>query len=580
MPGRGALSCLRRSGLPIRGTHRMLLELRIQNIAIIDDLHLTFPAGFIVLTGETGAGKSILVDAVGLLIGERASAEQIRTGTTEGVIEGIFAIANSGPLTARLKELDLLGDGDDPGELVIRRTLSSSGRHRVRINGNAVPLSTLQDIGQFIVDIHGQHDTQSLFRPITQLDLVDSFGNLFDDRAAFCETYHAAKTLQRDLSTFEKETAELKEQADRLQYEREEIEAAAIQPDEDVVLEQERQVMAQVHNLVEISNELYSTLYEDDRSILSRVGHVEWLLDRLLTVDIRLSDATELLGGATAQLKELAGRIRDYQEQLDVNPDRLEQLEIRLDLLNRMKKRYGGSVASVLDHLDRITKELDRLIVSDDQKESLQHRLVTLHDQQTKQADHLSTRRKKAANELNQCVNKEITDLHMKHATFDAAVEQERDGTLNPNGQDRVQFLFSGSAGEPPCALKDAISGGELSRVTLCIKTVLAREDQIPMLIFDEIDAGIGGAVAERVGKKLQSLGQRHQVFCITHLPQIAALGDAHFSVEKVVKQKRATTQVEQLANEERIDEIARMLGGTKITQAVKRTAKEMLGVA
>ena len=177
-------------------------------------------------------------------------------------------------------------------------------------------------------------------------------------------------------------------------------------------------------------------------------------------------------------------------------------------------------------------------------------------------------------------MNKEITDLHMKHATFDAAVEQERDGTLNPNGQDRVQFLFSGSAGEPPCALKDAISGGELSRVTLCIKTVLAREDQIPMLIFDEIDAGIGGAVAERVGKKLQSLGQRHQVFCITHLPQIAALGDAHFSVEKVVKQKRATTQVEQLANEERIDEIARMLGGTKITQAVKRTAKEMLGVA
>ena len=194
----------------------MLLELRIQNIAIIDDLHLTFPTGFIVLTGETGAGKSILVDAVGLLIGERASAEQIRTGASEGVIEGIFAITNNDLLNARLKDLDLLGDDDDPGELVIRRTLSSSGRHRVRINGNAVPLSTLQDIGEFLVDIHGQHDTQSLFRSITQLDLLDSFGNLLKDRAAFHETYHTVKNLQRDLSAFERQMAELKEQSDRL----------------------------------------------------------------------------------------------------------------------------------------------------------------------------------------------------------------------------------------------------------------------------------------------------------------------------------------------------------------------------
>ena len=557
----------------------MLLELRIQNIAIIDDLHLTFPTGFIVLTGETGAGKSILVDAVGLLIGERASAEQIRTGATEGVIEGIFAIANNDPLNARLKDLDLLGNADEPGELVIRRTLASSGRHRVRINGNAVPLSTLQDIGEFLVDIHGQHDTQSLFRSITQLDLLDSFGNLLDDRTAFHETYHAVNKLQRDLSTFERQTAELQEQANRLQYEREEIESAAIQPDEDVVLEQERQVIAQVHNLAEISNELYSTLYEDDRSILSRVGHIEWLLERLLVVDTRLADTAELLAEATAQLKELAGRIRDYQEQLDANPDRLEQLETRLDLLNRMKKRYGGSVATVLDHLEHITKELDGLTVSDDKKEELQNILDALRKQQTKQAEHLSKRRKKAADDLDRHVNKEMTDLHMKHSIFNAGVERERDGTLNSAGHDRVQFLFSGSAGERPRALKDAISGGELSRVTLCIKTVLAREDQIPILIFDEIDTGIGGAVAERVGNKLKHLGQQHQVFCITHLPQIAALGDAHFSVEKVVKQKRATTQVRQLVNEDRVEEIARMLGGTKITQAVKRTAKEMLGV-
>ena len=557
----------------------MLLELRIQNIAIIDDLHLTFPTGFIVLTGETGAGKSILVDAVGLLIGERASAEQIRTGATEGVIEGIFAITNDDSIQARLKELDLLRAGDDTGELVIRRTLSSSGRHRVRINGNAVPLSTLQDIGEFLVDIHGQHDTQSLFRSITQLDLLDSFGNLRNDRVAFHETYHVVNTLQRDLSTFEKQAAELKEQADRLQYEREEIESAGIQPDEDVALEQERHVIAQVHTLAELSNELYLTLYEDDRSILSRVGHVEWLLERLLTVDTRLADTAELLAGATAQLKELAGRIRDYQDQLDANPDRLEQLENRLDLLNRMKKRYGGSIASVLDHLDQITKELDGLSISDDKVVELQNQVEALRKQQTNQAEQLSKRRKKAADDLDQRVNKEMTDLHMKHATFNAAVERERDGVLNSNGQDHVQFLFSGAAGEPPRELKNAISGGELSRVTLCIKTVLAREDQIPTLIFDEIDAGIGGAVAERVGNKLKHLGQQHQVFCITHLPQIAALGDAHFSVEKVVRQKRATTQVRHLTDQERVNEIARMLGGTKITPTVQRTAKEMLAL-
>ncbi len=558
----------------------MLLELRIQNIAIIDDLHLTFPTGFIVLTGETGAGKSILVDAVGLLIGERASAEQIRIGAAEGVIEGIFSIAKNDPLTACLKEFDLLGSDNDLEDLVIRRTLSSSGRHRVRINGNAVPLSTLQNLGSFLVDIHGQHDTQSLFRSITQLDLLDSFGNLLGDCTTFHETYQAVNTLQHELSAFESQMAVLKEQADRLHYEREEIKSATIQPNEDVSLEQERQVMAEMHNLIEISNELYSTLYEDDRSILSRVGHVEWLLERLLTLDTRLSDTTDLLTGAAAQLKELAGRIRDYQEQLDANPDRLEHLESRLDLLNRMKKRYGGSVASVLDHFEQVTKELDGLGVSDDRVAELQAQLDNVRKQQTKQAKHLSTQRKKAAGNLEASVNKEMSDLHMKHSAFNVAVEQERDDGLNSKGQDRVKFLFSGAAGEPPRTLKDAISGGELSRVTLCIKTVLAHEDQIPTLVFDEIDAGIGGAVAERVGSKLKHLGQQHQVFCITHLPQIAALGDVHFSVEKVITKNRATTQVRQLSNQERVAEIARMLGGTKITPAVKRTAKEMLDLA
>ena len=555
----------------------MLRELRIQNIAIIDDLHLTFPTGFIVLTGETGAGKSILVDALGLLIGERASAEQIRTGATEGVIEGIFGIANNDQVKARLKDLDLVGSGDDTAELVIRRTVSFSGRHRVRINGNAVPLSALQDVGQFLVDIHGQHDTQSLFRSITQLDLLDSFGNLLDDRMVFQKTFHEVQNLQTQLSAFERQTMELREQADRLQYEREEIESAAIQPDEDVVLEQERQVIAQVHTLAELSNELYSTLYEDDRSILSRIGHVEWLLEKLLMLDTRLSETAELVAGATAQLKELAERVRDYQDQLNANPDRLEQLEIRLDLLNRMKKRYGGSIGSVLEHLDRITQELDGLSIRADKKDELQTLLDELRREQTKQAKALSTRRKKTADDLNRRVNKEMADLHMKHAAFNAAIEQEPRGAMSAHGQDRVRFLFSGAAGEPPRALKDAISGGELSRVTLCIKTVLASEDQIPILTFDEIDSGIGGAVAERVGKKLKVLGQQHQVFCITHLPQIAALGDAHFSVKKIVKQKRATTQATQLETQERIDEIARMLGGTKMTPAVRRTAREML---
>ncbi len=555
----------------------MLLELRIKNIAIVDELDLAFPAGFIVLTGETGAGKSILVDAVGMLIGERASAEHIRTGTTEGSIEGLFSILGNAALIKRLKDLDLLSEHDDQDELIIRRVLSSTGRHRVRINGNTVPLATLQEVGELLVDIHGQHDMQSLFRSTTQLDLLDSFGSLLDDRAAFRETYQAAKKLQQELSVFETQTAALKEQADRLQYEREEIESAAIQLDEDMALEQERQIIAQVHMLAEVSDELYSTLYEDDRSILSRIGHVEWLLERLLVVDGRLSDAAELVVGATAQLKELTGRIRDYQEQLDANPDRLEQLELRLELLNRIKKRYGGSIATVLNHLDHITQELDGLTVSADKKEELEKNIETLQTKQSQQAAQLSKKRTKVAADLNSQVNKELTDLHMKYAIFHAAVEKEGKESLNPNGQDRVQFLFSGAAGEPPRALKDAISGGELSRITLCIKTVLAREDQVPTLVFDEIDAGIGGAVAERVGTKLKGLGKHHQVFCITHLPQIAALGDAHFSVEKVVQQKRSTTQVTQIGKKERVGEISRMLGGMKITAAVTKTAREML---
>jgi len=307
----------------------MLLELHIQNIAIIDDLHLTFPEGFIVLTGETGTGKSILVDALGLLIGERFSAEQIRTGSTEGVVEGIFSTANNDELLGILARLDLLGD--DPEELVIRRTLPLSGRHRVRINESAVSLSTLKNIGKFLVDIHGQHDTQSLFQSGTQLNLLDFSGNLLDDRKNFQNTYHAAKKLQQDISIFEKQTRELKEEADRLQHEREEIESAAIQPDEDTLLERERQIIAQAHTLTQLSNELYLILYEDDSSILSQAGHVDYLLQRLHNIDSCFSDTAELLLGATAQLKELVERVRDYRAQLDTNPNRLEHVESRLD---------------------------------------------------------------------------------------------------------------------------------------------------------------------------------------------------------------------------------------------------------
>ena len=558
----------------------MLIDLRIQNIAIIDELHLTFPAGFIVLTGETGGGKSILMDAISILIGERASAEHVRTGAAEGIIEGIFEISNNASVHSLLSDLDLMGDSVNPDELVIRRTLSCSGRHRVRINNNTVSLLTLQNIGHSLVDIHGQHATQSLFNSTTQLDLLDTFGGLLGDRATFHKTFHAVKTLRRNLSTCEKETAVLQEQADRLQYERDEIESTAIQPNEDTVLEQERQTIAQSHNLTRLSNELYSTLYGDDSSILAHIGHIECVFEQLLAIDTKLADTRELLMGASAQLKELTQRIRDYQEQLDADPDRLQQLEMRLDLLHKMKKRYGGSVAAVLNHLNNIKQELDQLAINEGDKESMHNQLRSLQDQQAKQAARLSKQRNKAAEVLSHRINKEMIDLHMHTASFNVAVSCEDGGMIHSTGQDRIQFLFSGGEGEPLRALKDVISGGELARVMLCVKTVLAHEDQIPILIFDEIDTGISGAVAERVGKKLKILGQKHQVFCITHLPQIAALSDAHFFVEKVTKQKRVSTQVRQLVgDDERVDEISRMLGGTKITPAIQRTAQDMLAI-
>ena len=447
----------------------------------------------------------------------------------------------------------------------------------MRINGNVVSLSILHDLGQLLVDIHGQHDTQSLFRSATQLDLLDSFGALMDVRESFQENYFATKQLEENLKNLEEKARTLKERSDRLEYEREEIESAEIQPDEDRLLQQERQVIGQLHTLGELAGQLYHTLYENDNSVLSRMGNVEALFEKILTIDPRLSDTRELLLSSNAQLKEFVARVRDYQGQLDSNPGRLEELESRLDLLGKIKKRYGGSLEDVLHYLKDIQGDLDGLNVSEGEINYFRKELIQLQDNLAKGSKILSSKRKVTAEKLDQSINKEMTDLNMKHALFSSKVEARENDFISATGQDHVCFQFSGSPGEPPGLLKEVISGGELSRVMLCIKTVLASEDKVPVLVFDEIDTGIGGAVAERVGKKLRALGKQHQVFCITHLPQIASLGDAHFAVEKVIKEKRGITKITKLETGKRVSEISRMLGGTTITAAVEQTAKEML---
>ncbi len=554
----------------------MLTELRITNFALIDQLHLEFPSGFLVFTGETGAGKSLLIDALELLVGGRASAEHIRFGADEALLEACFVLPSTHSLVTRLQQ-----DGyllPDQQEIIVRRILSRSGKNRSYLNGQLAPLQTIQDIGQQLVDIHGQHDQQSLLSSKTQLKLLDAFGNLEEFVARYQGKHGEWVEKKMALDEFLQKLRDQANRQDILQYQYDELTKMQLQAGEEEALSQEYHRLKHSGRLGELSNQAFTALHEGERSILDQLGEVTQWIHELAQIDAQGESWGLLLDTATIALREVTDNLRDYRSQMEYDPERMEVIDTRLAALQRLKKKYGKPIEDLVELTQTLEQDLGALQHSEEQVAHRQAEVTRCYESMKDVGHDLSLRRKKAAKHLVQEIKRELAALKM--ATMEVQVNIEManaDNLFGSSGMDRVDMLLAPNPGEPLMPLGRIASGGELSRIMLALKTVFAGNDQTPVVIFDEIDSGVGGEAGMVMGSRLRQLAQFHQVCCITHLPQIASQAHAQFVVEKTSTENRTLTQVQEVTGVQREIEIARMLGGGTLTATIRKTAGEML---
>ncbi len=554
----------------------MLAELRISHFALIDHLELEFSPGFQVFTGETGAGKSLLVDALILLLGGRASAEHIRSGAKEAALEAVFSLPDDSPIRTKLKERDLLPEGTR--DLLLRRLLSREGRSRMYVNGTLVPLHQMAELGGWLVDIHGQHEQQSLLSPNVQMHVLDAFGSLLALREDYAGQYHRWQDLVRAATEATRRTGERQEREEFLRFQGEELDKAQLSPGEDEALIREHRKLQNSGRLLEIVNQTHDLLYRNPDSVVSRLTEIRKLVQELATLDETVRPWSELTDGSLAHVEELVWAARTYKEGFEYDPTRLAWIDERLALLQRLKKKYHESLEGLLERQARIRSELEELANLDEHVQHLQQNASQAGQAAQTLGRKLSESRRVVAHELEQRIAAELAQLKMEQARFHVGLLTAPDEEhLGPNGRDQVEFTFCANPGESLQPLSRVASGGELSRLMLAMKTVLASVDQVPVLIFDEVDTGVGGKVAATMGQRLKALGQTHQVLCLTHLPQIAAQAQHHYLVKKERVDKRTVATVARLQAEDREEEIARMLGGTTITQTVRKAAGEML---
>lgn len=557
----------------------MLTELRIANFGVIEQLALQFDKGFTVFTGETGAGKSLLIDAVTLLVGGRASGEHIRADAEEADLEASFLLSPDHPVLATLEAKGFARPGEP--EIIVRRVLSRTGRHRTFLNGNLCPVHLLEQLGGALVDIHGQHDQQSLLSAPVQLEALDAFGRLQSLRREYGKVYEEWRGQAAAIDQLKQETAKRREREELLRFQLQELSEAELQLGEDQELERERPRLAHGRQLRELSDQVYELLYAGDSGILTTLSQGEKVVARLESIDAGTASWSQILSDCAVQLRELADQVRRYRDAVEDNPERLVEIEQRLDRLHRLSKKYGGSLDSALAQREALREQVSRLEGADAELATLEHEQKTRVETLRKLSDRLSRKRNEAAGRLSGQVSRELTALRMDRTRFSVSVAPApSDGAFGPTGNDNVEFLFCANPGEPLKPLARVASGGELSRVMLALKTILANGDQVPVLIFDEVDSGVGGAVAEVMGKRLRALARYHQVLSVTHLPQVCAQAHTHFLVEKEVRQKRTVTQVRRLDRDGRENEVARMLAGVTVTKNARAAAADMIGSA
>jgi DNA repair protein RecN (Recombination protein N) len=566
----------------------LLTELAIQNFAIIDHLRIHFAPDFNVLTGETGAGKSIIIDAVGLLLGGRADTTMIRSGAEEARVEGIFQL-NPGMQAALRPILEAEGlEGDDPSTLLLAREVRREGRNICRVNGRAVTLSILEEVGECLVDIHGQSDHLSLLRVREHLVFLDRYGGLEPLREEVATQVRKLREVRRELASLLQDARELARRVDRLEYQIQEIEAARLRPGEEEELNVERARLTNAEHLMALADEAYRTLdgsEEGQPSAIDLMGQAARALASLERIDPSLAERKTTAEAISYQLEDLARSLRAYRDGIEYNPARLERVEERLGLIFNLKRKYGDSIEEILAFGEAAQRELESISHSEERIEALRQEEERLLHTIGEAAYRLSAARREAGDRLVASVEAELQDLGMEKALLavDLRQSEAEDGVYfggqrlacDERGVDRVEFLIAPNVGEPLKPLVKVASGGETSRLMLALKTVLSLADATPTLIFDEIDQGIGGRTGGVVGRKLWHLTPEHQVLCVTHLPQIAAYGDAHYKVEKGIQAGRTVAGVRLLAGEERVEELAQMLGTPDI--GARKSAHETL---
>jgi DNA repair protein RecN (Recombination protein N) len=581
----------------------MLTTLRIKNLALVADLTLELQPGCNVITGETGAGKSILIGALNLVLGERADRTLIRSGSDSCSVEAVFEVggqASACPGGTLKRELQrfLEDNGLEPCEenqLVLKRVFTSAGANRQFVNGSPTTLAALATIGEWLVDIHGPHEHQSLLHAAKQLAILDAFGGLQNDRGTFGELIRRRAGLEAEKAALIVDEKTYAQQLDLLRFQVEEITSARLQPNEDGQIEQEYQRASNAAKLLQLSQAALALLAENESSLLTQAGIVGRTLQELQRID---PGAVEILSQheqAVSALRELQAGLSHYVDKVDVNPERLQELEERLNLLQSFKRKYGATLAEVIAFGDEAGRKLQSLEQRDGELARLNGALAKLDAELLRAGKELSAKRKKIIPELGKAVSKQLADLGFKQSKFEVGMTTNSSvgdevtslksnkseslltsvPPLRATGFDMVEFQFAPNPGEPAKPLRAIASSGELARVMLALKTVLAAEDEIPVLVFDEVDANVGGETANAVGEKMRQIADKRQVLCITHLPQVAASGTAHYVVTKQVKDGRTISEISLLNKKERVAELTRMLGGQ--TDAARKHAEAML---
>lgn len=609
----------------------MLTDLYITNFAIIDRLNLRFTPGFNAMTGETGAGKSIIIDAMGAMLGEKIGAEFVRYGTDRARVEGAFAVKldledeRFKELLTLLESNELLEDAEKPSvqnpvlHLTLSREISNTGRTVCRINGSPVKTEIMRSVGQALVDIHGQTDHVSLLRVSEHLELLDQYAGLIGKRKKLAELVTQLRGIRKERQGLQKDERELVRRTELLKFQVSEIEAASLQPNEEEELQKERQLLNSAEKISSIADQAYRILYQgydeesgeggyaggsgvrnrggrggNMRSIQESLSEVEGFLGELVRYEGTFRQHNEVVQEVRYKLEDVSHAIREFRDRVEHDPARLEDVEERLELIRSLKRKYGATIPEILDFYKKSAAELNSIEHSGERLAELQQQESKLLGKIGLLANEVSTERQQAAERLAGEVEQSLRDLKLLRARFKVAVTQTDDPhgapiktaegetrryAFDQRGIDRVEFLVSLNPGEPPKPIQKVASGGETSRLMLALKSILAGADAVPTLIFDEVDVGVGGRSGQVVGEKLWSLTNRnnHQVICITHLPQIAAFGDAHFNIVKKVEDERTATSVNQLSDQQRIEEVAAMLGGLPVSDSMRQSAEEMM---